>query len=413
MTDHRPPMPAAIRFALISLALNAVGFGLIIPVVPKLVMELGHTPIEGATAIGGWLSFTFAIFQFIFSPIMGNLSDRFGRRPILLGSVTGFAIDFLALALAPTLVWVFVARAISGMFGASNAPAQSLIADLTAPEERARYFGMVGAAFAIGFVAGPAIGGVLGEFGHRVPLFVAAGLSGANALYGFFYLPETLKPENRRPFEWRRATPGGALRSIRHLPGIGPLALIYLLWQIATLVYPMIWPYWAIGLFGWTEGLVGASLAGVGITLAVVQILILPRCVRRFGERQTAIYGMIGAGAAMFLLSGVTQGWMAIACLPLMACQALVHPNLTAMMTRRATATTQGEVQGFASAVMAIGSLVAPLMFNPLLAWFTGPKAPFVFHGAAYLLAGLFAAACIPAMLRLAPAPVKAPSRGS
>jgi DHA1 family tetracycline resistance protein-like MFS transporter len=406
-------MPPAIRFALASLALNAVGFGLIVPVVPKLVMELAATSIDGATAIGGWLAFTFAAFQFVFSPIMGNLSDRFGRRPVLLGSVTGFAIDFLAMALAPTLTWVFVARAISGIFGASNAPAQSLIADLTAPEERSRYFGMVGAAFAIGFVVGPAIGGLLGEFGHRVPLYVAGGLTGANAIYGYFNLPETLKPENRRPFEWRRATPGGALRNIRKLPGIGPLALVYLLWQIATLIYPMIWPYWAIGLFGWSEGVVGASLAGVGITLAIVQIMVLPRLVARYGERKTALIGMIGAGAAMFAFVGVTHSWMVVALLPLMAMQALVHANLTSMMTRRATASTQGEVQGFASAVMAIGSLVAPLIFNPLLAWFTSPAAPFVFHGAPFLVAGLFAALCIPVMLRLPPAPIPEPSRQS
>ncbi len=395
----KAPTPPAIRFVLATMVINAMGFGIIVPVTPQLLLDLGAGSIDRATAIGGWLALTFAAFQFVCSPIIGNLSDRFGRRPILMLSVAGFAIDFLALALAPSLFWVFVARAISGIFGASNAPAQAAIADITAPEERSRYFGMVGAAFGIGFVLGPALGGLLGEMGARVPFFVAAALAFCNFLYGYFKFEETLKFENRRAFDWRRATPGGSLANIRKLPGIVPIATAYLLWQIAGLVYPLIWPYFTIGRYGWTESVVGLSLALVGVSMAVIQIFALPRIVAKFGERKTALIGVTSASLTMLLYAGATQSWMAFALIPGMALQSLVHPNLTAMMTRRAKADNQGEVQGFASAVMAVGSLIAPLLYNPLHAWFTGPAAPTPFYGAAFIAAAIAGFACVPILL--------------
>jgi MFS transporter, DHA1 family, tetracycline resistance protein len=404
MTD-KTPMPPAVKFVLATMAINAVGFGIIVPVVPRLLMELSHAPIDQATAIGGWLSFTFAITQFFFSPILGNLSDRFGRRPVLLGSLAGFALDFFVLALAPTLTWVFIARFVSGMFGASNGPAQAVIADITAPEDRSRYFGLIGAAFGIGFVVGPAIGGLLGEFGHRVPFFIAGTLAAMNVVYGYFHLPETLKRENRRPFDWRRANPVGALLHVRKLPGIGPISVVYLLWQLSSLVYPMIWAYYTIGRYGWTEGLVGGSLALVGLSMATMQIKVLPRVVARFGERKTAMIGIIGAGLAMIGYIFASEAWMALLLLPLMACQSLVHPNLTSMMTRRADATNQGEVQGFASGVMAVGSIIAPVLYNPVLAWFTSVKAPFIFHGVAFAISASFAVLALLVISKMKSAP--------
>ncbi len=386
------------------MVINAMGFGIIVPVMPQLLLDLGAGSIDRATAIGGWLSLTFAAVQFICSPIVGNLSDRFGRRPILMLSVFGFAVDFLALALAPTLLWIFVARAISGMFGASNAPAQAAIADITAPEDRARFFGMVGAAFGIGFVLGPALGGLLGEVGPRVPFFVAAALAFGNFIYGFLKFPETLLPGNRRTFDWRRATPGGSLANLHKLPGIIPIASVYLLWQIASLVYPMTWPYVTMGRYGWSEAMIGFSLAFVGVCMALIQIFVLPRLVPKFGERKTALIGVLGAATTMALFAVATKGWMAVALIPGMAIQSLVHPNLTAMMTRRATANNQGEVQGFASAVMAVGALIAPVLFNPLLAWFTGPDAPFIFHGAAFVAAAIAGFACVPILMLMKPA---------
>jgi MFS transporter, DHA1 family, tetracycline resistance protein len=396
------------------MGINAMGFGLIVPVVPKLVMELSGQSIASATAIGGQLAFTFAIFQFIFSPIVGNLSDRFGRRPVLLGSLAGFAVDFILLAFAPTLFWVFIARAVSGMFGATNGPAQSVIADLIPPNDRARYFGLIGAAFSIGFVIGPFLGGVLGYFGYKVPFLVAGALAFANFIYGWFALPETLAPENRRPFEWRRANPVGNLLHVRTLPGIIPISIIYFLWQVASLIYPMTWTYYAMGRYGWSELLIGVSLGLVGISLAVAQIRLLPWSIARFGGRKSAIIGMTFAVIALIGYAIFNVAWAVFILIPIMAVQALVHPNLTAMMTRRASASTQGEVQGFASGVMALGSLVAPLLYNPLLAWLTGgaPKGvwaqilgppPFIFWGAAFVAAALCAAIGLAILMRLPP----------
>ena len=404
------PIPPAIKFVLATMVINAIGFGIIVPVVPRLLMELSSTPISEATAIGGYLAFTFAVAQFVFSPILGNLSDRFGRRPILLGSLAGFSIDFFVLALAPTLTWVFIARAISGMFGASNGPAQSVIADISAPEDRSRYFGLLGASFGIGFVLGPVIGGLLGDLDHRVPFYVAGALAAVNVVYGYFNLPETLAPENRRRFEWRRANPLGALLQVRKLAGIIPISLAYFFWQLASLVYPMTWSYYTIGRYDWPSWLIGTSLALVGVCMAASQIFLLPRAVSRFGERKTAIIGVCGAVVAMIGYAAAGQGWMALALLPLMASQSLVHPNLTAMMTRRADATTQGEVQGFASAVMALGSLAAPLIYNPALGWFTGPSAPFTFYGVAFAISAMIGMLALIVLLSIKPAKTPDPA---
>ncbi len=384
-------IPASIKFVLATILINAIGFGIITPVLPELIMELGHSDLSEATAIGGTLSLLYAATQFVCGPLAGNLSDRFGRRPVLLGSLFGFSVDFLILAFAPTLTWLYVGRFMSGVFGASNAPAQSAIADATAPEDRPRLFGLIGAAFGIGFVIGPVIGGVLGEFGHRVPFFAAAALAAANCIYGFLVFPETMAPENRRTFQWRRANPVGALLNIRKLPGILPLAVVYFLWQVASLIYPMTWNFFAYGRYGWSSAMVGASLSAVGLSMALVQTFLTGRAVHRFGERQTAQVGIAFGALAMTAYVFIPNGWLGFAAIPLLAMQSLAQPALTAMLSRRATADTQGEVQGFASSVMALGAIVAPLLFNPLLAWFTSPSAPFIFWGAAFAVAATFA----------------------
>jgi MFS transporter, DHA1 family, tetracycline resistance protein len=395
------PIPPAIKFVLATIVINAMGFGIIIPVMPTLVMELSGEGIDRATAIGGQLAFAYAAMQFVFSPIIGNLSDRFGRRPVLLAALGGLTIDFILLAFAPTLFWVFIARLVAGGFGASNGPAQSVIADITPPKQRARYYGLIGAAFGIGFILGPMIGGLLGGFGHRVPFYVASVMAGANLIYGYIALPETLKPENRRAFDWRRATPGGALKHVTKIPGIIPISIVYLLWQVSSLVYPMTWNYYATGRYGFSETMVGITLAIAGLVMAVTQAFILPRVTARYGERTTATIGIAGAGAVMAGFVFADNFWVAMVLLPAMSFQSLVHPNLTAMMTRRADATTQGEVQGYASAIMAVGSLIAPLSFNPILAWTTGPAFPQDFYGSAFALAAAFAFACLPIMMMM------------
>jgi DHA1 family tetracycline resistance protein-like MFS transporter len=381
----------ALRFVLVTLFLNAVAFGIVIPVMPRLVMQLADVDIARATAIGGMLSVTFAAFQFVCSPIVGNLSDRFGRRPVLLGSLFGFAVDFLILAFAQSLAWLFVARALTGIFGASNGPAQSVVADITSPQERSRRYGLIGAAFGIGFVLGPALGGLLGELGVRVPLYAAAGLAFCNFLYGLFAFRETLSPEKRRRFNWRQANPVGALLIVRRLPGIGGISLVYFLWQVASLIYPMLWTYYAADRYGWSPGIVGASLALVGACMATMQLVFAKRIIARFGDRRTAMLGLVGGSSVMAALAMTDNQVLAMALIVPMALQSLVHPCLTAMMTRRANASNQGEVQGFASAVMAIGSITAPLIYNPLHARFAGPNPPFHLDGIAFVVAAALA----------------------
>jgi len=400
----RTPLPPAIRFVLATMFVNSVGFGIIIPSFPQLIMSLGDASLSRATAIGGLLSLTYALFQFLFGPVMGNLSDRFGRRPVLLGSLFGFAVDFVVMAFAPTLAWLFAARMLTGIFGASNGPSQSVIADITAPDERSRLFGYIGAAFGIGFVAGPAIGGLLGEISFRMPFYAAGALASANLVYGLFALPETLAPENRRRFDWRRANPVGALFYLRKLPGLMPISAVYFAWQLASLVYPMTWAYFAIGRYGWSNGFIGLSLALMGATMAVTQIFLSSRIVARLGERRTATIGLAGGALGMIAFAVTTNGWVAFALMPLMAVQSLVHPCLTAMMSRRADATNQGEVQGFASSVMAVGSIFAPVLFNPMLAWFTGPGAPVRFYGIAFVIAAAFAVIGLVMLMALPPA---------
>lgn len=385
-------LPPAVRFLLGTILINAIGFGIITPVMPALVMQLGHADLSEATAIGGSLSLLYAVTQFICGPLAGNLSDRFGRRPILLGSLFGFAADFLVLAFAPTLGWLYVGRFLSGIFGASNGPAQSAIADLSVPEARPRLFGFIGAAFGLGFVIGPVIGGLLGELGHRVPFFAAAALALLNFCYGLIVFPETLAQQNRRAFDWRRANPVGSLLHVRKLPGILPISLVYMLWQIASLIYPMTWNFYTYGRYGWSAGMVGVSLAGVGLGMALVQTFVTGRLVRYWGERHTAMCGM-AIGTLCYAAYAVTPyGWLALVLIIPMVFQSLVHPMLTAMMSRRATAETQGEVQGFASSLMALGSIIAPSLFNPLLAYFTSPAAPVHFWGASFAVAAVISA---------------------
>lgn len=387
----KTPLPPAIRFLLITLFLNAVCFGIIVPVTPALVMELGSDSLHEATSMGGWLAFSFAAVQFFFGPVMGNLSDSWGRRPVLLISLGGFAIEFWLMALSPSLIWLFAARILSGISGASNAPAQSSIADLAAPEERGRLFGLLGAAFGIGFVIGPAIGGLLGELGPRIPFFAAATLVSFNFLYGLWRCEETLAPALRRPFEWSRANPVGAVIQALRSPGLMALAGVYFLWQLSSLIYPLMWPYFAMARWGWSSGLIGLSLVAVGLSMAMVNIFLNPRLLPRLGENRMAMLGIAGGGLAMALYSVLHNAWLAIPLTVVMAVQALAHPALTAALSRHAEARNQGELQGFASGVMALGSLVAPVIYFPVQSWFTAPDAPVQFDGAAMALAAFFA----------------------
>jgi len=390
-----------IPFIVATIFMDAVGFGIIMPVLPQLVMEVGRIDLAEAIEIGAWIGLVMAVATFLASPVLGNLSDHFGRRRVLLLALGGLAIDYALLTIVQTLPWLFVARALSGIFGSSYAAAQAAIADITKPEERARNFGFVGAAFGIGFVAGPAIGGFLGEISPRAPFVAAAILAAANMLYGYFIFPETLPPERRRAFDWRRANPLGAWKTMRALPGMDGVAGVLVLWQIASLVYPMTWSFYCIAQLGWTPGMIGASLAAVGVMIALGQVFVVGPAVARFGERDAATLGILVAVAVYIGYAFTTSTWGAFLLLIPVALQAPVQPSLMAMMSRRATAATQGEVQGISAMAMGLGQLFAPLLLTGTMAYFTADDAPVHFPGAAFVVAAIFGLLAILMLRRL------------
>ncbi|MGX5713883.1 MFS transporter [Sphingopyxis terrae subsp. ummariensis] len=391
-----------IPFIVATIFIDAIGFGIIMPVLPQLVMEVGRINLPHAIEVGAWIGLVMAVATFLASPVLGNLSDRFGRRRVLLLSLAGLAADYALLTIVDTLPWLFVARALSGIFGGSYAAAMAAIADVTRPQERARNFGFVGAAFGVGFVVGPAIGGFLGELSPRAPFVAAALLAAANMIYGAFIFPETLAPDKRRGFDWRRANPLGAVRAMRALPGMSGAAAVLLLWQIASLVYPMTWSFYCIAQLGWTPGMIGASLAAVGVAIALGQSVVVGPMVARFGERDAATIGIAVAVAVFVGYAFVTTTWGAFLLIVPIMFQAPVQPSLSAILSRRADAGAQGEVQGISAMAMGLGQIVAPLLLTGTMAWFTGANAPVHFPGAAFLVAALFGLFAI-AMLRRLP----------
>lgn len=397
----QPARPHATLFILITIFIDAMGFGLIMPVLPRLLMSVGDVDLSGAIEIGAWMGLSMAIASFFAAALLGNISDRFGRRPVLLVSLGLLALDQLLLAVANTLPLIFVGRTLAGAFGGSFGTAQAAMADLTPPEERAKNFGYVSAAFGVGFVVGPAIGGLLGELGDRAPFYASAALCALNFAYGLFLFPETLPRERRRAFDWRRANPLGALATARAVPGMLGIIAVLVCWQIASLVYPLTWSFYGIAQFGWSNAMIGVSLAAVGVVIALSQTFITGPAVKRFGERDAATIGLVCAIAGFVAYAFTTATWLAFVLLAAIALQSLVQPSLMAMLSRRATPKTQGEVQGIAAMTMGIGSIVAPLLLTRTMAHFTGPAAPVEFPGAAFLVAALFGIAALVLLRRL------------
>jgi MFS transporter, DHA1 family, tetracycline resistance protein len=396
-----PRQRHSVAFVLLTILIDSIGFGLIMPVLPRLMMEVGQFQLADAIALGAWMGLAMAIASFVAAPILGNLSDAVGRRPVLLVSLAGLALDYLLLAVAGTIPLIFLARVLSGVFGGSFGAAQAAIADITAPEERARNFGLVGAAFGIGFTMGPALGGLLSEFGPRAPFIAAAVLAGLNFFYGLVFFPDTLRPENRRPFLLARANPLGAWRTMRTLPGMTRAAMVLLAWQIASLVYPLTWSFYGIAKFGWSDRMIGISLAVVGIVIALSQSFFTGPMVKRFGERDAASIGLIGATTGFVGFAFVASTAAAFAMMVFIALQSLVQPSLMAILSRRGTADTQGEVQGIAAMIMGLGSMLAPLLLTWPMAKFTGSEALVHFPGAPYIVAGLFGILALAQLRRL------------
>ena len=388
-----PPMVSrhAVTFVLITVFLDMVGFGLIIPVIPALIEEVGGVGIDRAAVIGGWMFAAFSLAQFFFAPLMGNLADRFGRRPLLLLAIFGLGVDFLLSAVAPTLFWLFVGRVFAGVCGASWIIASAFIADVTAPADRARAFGLMGAAFGVGFVIGPAIGGLLGEFGSRVPFWVAAGISILNFAYGWFVLPETLAPENRRRFELWRANPFGAFRVFARYPGVLPMVLVMGLFFFCTSVYPAIWAFWGIAKFGWSEAMVGLTLAIFGLIAGGFQGFLTGPVSKRFGESRTALFGMVCATLVLTGYGFVGTLGAVVALMLLHGPEGFVHPVMTAMLTKRVPEDAQGELQGGISAVTNLAMLCGTVFFAFLFGHFMAEGRDWQSPDMAYLVS----AACM------------------
>ncbi len=386
----------ALLFIFITLLIDVMGIGIIIPVLPKLIMSMEHCTVERANVISGYMMFVYAFMQFFFSPLLGALSDRYGRRSVLLISLFGFGIDYLFLGFAGTITLLFVGRLIAGITGASFTVAGAYIADISPPEKRAQNFGMIGAAFGLGFILGPAIGGAIAGFGDRVPFFVAAGLALINWLYGYFILPESLKPENRRKFEWKRANPVGALLQLMKHPLVARIAIVFFLLNLAGQSLPSTWSFYTIHRYQWTETGIGFSLAFVGICIALVQGGLTRILIPKIGETKAVYYGIIINMLGMIGVGLASEPWMIFAATIGLALGGIGGPSLQSIASKDIPANEQGELQGFLTSVMSITAIIGPLLMPWLFSSFasgkygiTLPGAPF-FCSALLLLVGLF-----------------------
>jgi MFS transporter, DHA1 family, tetracycline resistance protein len=379
----------AIVFIFITMLIDVMGLGIILPILPKLIATIGHTGMDEAARIGAALMFAYAGMQFLFAPLLGNLSDRYGRRPILILSLVGIGIDYVIMGLAPTLAWLFAGRLLSGMAGASFTTAAAYIADVSPPEKRAQNFGMIGAAFGVGFVLGPMLGGLIGHYGVRLPFLAAAALAAANAIYGAVVLKESLAPDHRRKFEAWRANPLGALIVLKRYPIVLPLCGVLILMRLAHDANPTVFSYYTMLKFGWGPREVGLSLMAVGVVTAVCYA-ILPRFARRIGEDRSVYIGLAGGAIAFLGYALASQGWMIFAFMLPFGLVCLVMPSLNAILARAVGPKGQGELQGALTSGGSLTSVFAPLILGNLFAWFSGPHAPVYFPGAAFAAAALF-----------------------
>lgn len=384
------PKKPALGFIFVTLLIDITGWGIIIPVVPGLIMEVSGGTISDASNYGGWLIAAYAIMQFLFAPIIGALSDRFGRRPVLLLSLFGFALDYIFTAFAPSLAWLFAGRIVAGIMGASFTTAGAYIADISPPEKRAQNFGIIGVAFGLGFIIGPVIGGLLGGLGLRVPFLVTAGLTLLNWLYGYFVLPESLKPENRRAFEWKRANPVGTLKSLFRYPVISGLFVSLACLYVAGHAVQSSWSYYSIEKFGWDETAIGISLGVVGLMYAIVQGWLIRIIIPKFGQERSTYLGLALYALGFLLFALATEGWMMYVFTIVYCLGGIAGPALQGIMSTAVPPTEQGELQGGFTSLMSLSSIVGPLVMNSVLfAYFTAPEAPVYLPGAPMLLGAL------------------------
>ncbi|HUS23458.1 MAG TPA: TCR/Tet family MFS transporter [Candidatus Binatia bacterium] len=400
----------AVAFILATLLVDTIGFGIVIPVLPGLITQLTGEGIADAAVHGGWLAFAFAVAQFFCAPVLGNLSDRFGRRPVLLLSLLAFGVDYAVMGFAPTLAWLYAGRIVAGMAGAAFSPAYAYMADVTPPEQRARNFGLLGAAFGAGFVLGPALGGLLAQLGPRAPFFVASGCALANFAFGCVALPETLDPAHRRPFEWRRANPLGALAQMRRHPAVLGLLGVMFLWQLGHQVLPATWSFYSMFKFGWSPVQVGASLAAVGVLMMISQGGLTGPLVARLKERRAAVVGLVCGATMYFGYAFATQGWMVYAVMLVWLLGGLTYPSVNALLSRQVPRNAQGELQGAVASLYSLSAIAGPPLMAHLFSAFSAPAARVYFPGAALFCAGLLTLGALALLLRSAPVePAAAP----
>lgn len=391
----RTPSRHALLFVAVTVLLDSVGFGLIIPVMPALLVHLSGRDLSHAAIWGGWLGFAYAAMQFLCAPVLGNLSDRYGRRPVLLFAIGALGIDYLIMGFAPTLAWLFLGRTIAGIAGASFTPAYAYVADISPPGQRAQNFGIISAGFGVGFIVGPALGGLLGGLGPRAPFFAAAALSLVNFGYGLVVLPESLPLEKRRPFDWKRANPLGTLLQVRKHPVVLGLLTALFLWMVANQVMPATWAFYTKFRFGWSEAVIGASLAAAGLVMVLAQTTLLRVLVARLGERRAALTGIVIGGLGYAGYGTATAGWMMFAWLVTWLFGATVMPTTNALVSHRVAPDAQGELQGAIASLFSLSAIVGPPFMTQLFGRFTAPDAPVHLPGASFLAAAVLSAVCL------------------
>jgi len=406
MPEIAPATKTALTVVLIAVLLDSVSFSMVMPVMPALITQLTGEGLGQAAVVGGWLLTVFAITQFMCAPLLGGLSDRYGRRPVLLLSLFMFGVDYLIMGLAPTLALLFVGRILSGIPGASFIPAFAYTADVSSNENRAKNFALVGSAFSTGFVIGPAIGGLLGTFGPRAPFFAAAAVAFANFAIGYFVLRESLPLERRRAFNWKRANPVGSLLQLRKYPQVFALAFALTLWFLAIMSYPTTWAFYTMFRFGWTEAVIGMSLAAYGATIAFSQARLTGPVLARLGESRTVMYGLLLGALAFFGQGLATEGWMMFVFVPVWLIGAIAMPTINAMMSKQIPMDSQGELQGASASLMSVSAILGPPLMAGLFGTFSRADAPVYLPGIAFIAAGvitLVSAAIVFRVLRTSP----------
>jgi MFS transporter, DHA1 family, tetracycline resistance protein len=375
----------ALTFIFVTVLIDVIGLGIIIPVLPKLIEQLIGGDLSEASRYNAWLAVAYGLMQFVFSPVLGGLSDRFGRRPVLLLSLMGLGFDYIFMALAPSIAWLFVGRTIAGICGASFSTATAYIADISTPEKRSQNFGLIGAAFGVGFIIGPTIGGICGAWGARIPFFVAASFSLLNFVYGYFVLPESLSVDHRRKFDWKRANPIGSLMNLKRYPVISGLVVTYLLLFMAGKSVESTWTFYTMLKFNWNSIWVGISLSVVGILVAIVQGGLIRIIIPKLGQKKSVFTGLFLYVAGLILFAFATKGWMMFAFLVPYCLGGIAGPALQGIMSSQVPLNEQGELQGALTSLMSVTTVLGPLMMNNLFYYFTNKETTFYFPGAAFI----------------------------